>query len=402
MKKTKLTVRNHENTAKLMAISAGHFVNDFYISIIQPISYAFREALSLTMAQQGFIAFIMIASGTWLQPLIGLVLNRYGKGWLLILSVVWISFWISISAIVSNYILLIMVLMIGGTASALYHPLGSSVAIELNKSRSGTSLSLFMTIGGAAIALTPLAIPFVNRFGLEKLTYFMIPGIITAFAMYLGGVHRVDLAVPEVKSPDKPEGTGDLSVMKWMVLLTAIAALKQWIRVSLVTYGIDLFAPRYVSRDLFSIVLIVHLILASSGVITGGVLSDRLDGKKVFLISMVMAAVSLGLTVSGWGLTSLLAFTLVGFLLALSNPINVVMARNFMPYNATFATGIIMGLGGGLGGLGALFQGYLGDMLGITASLMYMLVPIVLACILTGLLPAGAVQPQPCKIAKVE
>ena len=71
----------------------------------------------------------------------------------MILSLVWITFWMSISGIITNYYLLVIILGIGALASALFHPLGSAMAIKLGKKSRGKSLSIFMTIGGFAASV---------------------------------------------------------------------------------------------------------------------------------------------------------------------------------------------------------------------------------------------------------
>lgn len=62
----------------------------------------------------------------------------------------------SITGLIGNYYILVMALGLGALASALYHPLGSSVTIKLIKRAQGTSLSFFMTIGGFAASVSPL------------------------------------------------------------------------------------------------------------------------------------------------------------------------------------------------------------------------------------------------------
>lgn len=118
---------------KLMAVSFGHFFNDFYMNLIPPILFLFVQALSLSLAQQAFIAFIITGGGTFVQPIIGYIIDKKGKPILLVISSVWIAFWMSISGIITNYYLLVVIVGLGALASALYHPLGSAVAVKLAK-----------------------------------------------------------------------------------------------------------------------------------------------------------------------------------------------------------------------------------------------------------------------------
>jgi FSR family fosmidomycin resistance protein-like MFS transporter len=388
--------KQDDNLIKLLAISAGHFMNDFYIGIITPMLFLFAEALSLTLTQHGFIAFMFTASGTWIQPLIGHMVDKYGKTWLLIVSVIWISLWISISGLVRNYHLLVLVLVLGGISSALYHPLGSAVAIKLSSRQAGTSLSIFMTIGGFAVAVGPaVTMPIVMKFGLSKLALFMIPGVIVACLMYLAKVHNIDMSGSTVET--HTEAGNDIGkepirpiTLVWVTILTLISAVRGWLQISLRTYGAELFMLKSMDMEMFPLVLSIQLFTASFGTLVGGLLSDIIGTKKVLVLTMALTAVFLGLTIQTTGVVTMVTFILTGVLISASNSANILLTRDRLPGNATLATGLIMGLGGGMGGLGVLLQGYLGDVVGIMPSFMYLLVTVILSSILAAVLPNTA------------
>jgi FSR family fosmidomycin resistance protein-like MFS transporter len=131
--------RSTSNFTKLMAVSIGHFSNDFYMNLIPPILFLFVQELGLSLSEQAFIAFVITSSGSFAQPIIGYFVDKRGKPWLVILSLVWITFWMSISGIITNYYLLVIILGLGALASALFHPLGSAMAIKLGKKSRGKS-----------------------------------------------------------------------------------------------------------------------------------------------------------------------------------------------------------------------------------------------------------------------
>jgi len=374
---------------RLLALSAGHFMNDFYFGIVHPTLYIFAQALSLTMGQQGFIAFAFNASGTWLQPFIGFIVDRHGRTWLLLLSVVWISFWICISGIVTSYYLLVLVFILGGTASALYHPLGSAAAIKLMDNREGTGLSVFMTIGSFAVAVSPaLAVPTAINFGLKGLVYFMIPGFVTAGIMYAVGVHRIDgFSSGDTKTDNLPASGIKPASIFWVSVLVLISSVRAWIRISLATFGVNLFVTKSVDPAFFAYVLSFQLLFSSMGTLVGGYLSDTHGSRKVLIVSIMFAALFLLLMVHTTGIPAMAAFVLTGALNAVPNSANIVMARSFLPNNSTFATGLIMGLGAGLGGIGTLYHGYLADTVGIVSSFLFLLIPLAVSCILSLILP---------------
>lgn len=389
MDKAYVTLNRKQNAARLLALSAGHFMNDFYFGIVHPTLYIFAQALSLTLGQQGFIAFAFNASGTWPQPLVGYLVDRHGKTWLLLVSVVWISFWICISGLVTNYYLLVLVLMLGGMASSLYHPLGSATAIKLMDNRAGTGISVFMTIGGFAIAVSPaLAVPVALDFGLDKLVFFIVPGLVTAAVMYAVGVHKIeDFGTGNTDPATLTAGKPKPASVFWVIVLILIATIRSWLRISLSTFGINLFIAKSVDPAVCAYIVSSQLLFSSAFTLAGGYLSDIFGSKKVLLVSMALTTLFLVLVVKTNGILAVASFVLAGALNSAPNSANIVMARNFMPNNTTFATGLVMGLASGLGGIGTLYHGHLADTFGIIPSFLFLLIPLGASCVFSAVLP---------------
>jgi FSR family fosmidomycin resistance protein-like MFS transporter len=345
--------------------------------------------MSLSLSQQGFLAFIFTASTTWMQPVIGYMVDRHGKTWLLTASVIWIAFWVSISGVIGNYYILTIVLILGGTASALYHPLGSATAIKLTSRQAGTSLSIFMTVGGIASAVAPsVAIPLATNFGLGSLIYLFIPGIVTALIMYKTRVQAISLNGKTEKTPDTPKNTPiHAKVLFPVLLLLLVSALRGWLKVSLVAYGAQLFMIKSISVEAFSVLLSIQLFTGSFGNLVGGFLSDIIGSKRVLLYTILLMTICLGMLLQFGGIIAMTAFMLIGILISASNAANILMTRDFLPQNATMATGLILGLGAGIGGLGVMLQGHIADISGMSVSFIYLLVSVAVSFILVAFLP---------------
>ncbi|MGD9567472.1 MAG: MFS transporter [Sedimentibacter sp.] len=372
---------------KLIAVSVGHFLNDFYMNLIPPILFLFASSLELSLSQQAFTAFIITSSGSFVQPIIGYFVDKKGEPWLLILSLLWIAFWMSISGIIKNYYLLVVFTGLGALASALFHPLGSAVAVKLaNKSR-GTSLSIFMTIGGFAASVSPVvAIPAVKAYGLHVLIYFMIPGIIVALFMFLAQLHKVEI---KQTKQDKSEGHGkfDITTIKFISFLVFISSSKVLIRSFLVTFGVQIMMLKQVDISISGVILSIFLLASSLATIVGGYLNDKYGSKKVLFLFNIMSFVCMIIIVFFDGISMALGFLLMGFALSGSNTANIVMAYELMPENLNTATGLIMGLSGGLGGMAMLLFGKIADIQGLIISTSYLLIPLLFVVLIAFLLP---------------
>ncbi len=372
---------------KLLSVSGAHFLNDFYMNLIPPILFLFAYSLGLSLSQQAFIAFIITSSGNFVQPVIGYLVDRRGEPWLLILSLLWIAFWMSLSGIVSNYYLLAFITGLGALASALFHPLGSAVAVKLaNKSR-GTSLSIFMTIGGFAASISPIiAIPAVKTYGLGVLIYFMIPGIIGALFMFLAQLHKVEIKQTKSEKTEK-RGEFNFTVTKFISFLVFISSSKILIRSYLITFGVQVMLLKQVDISIAGIVLSIYLLTNSLGTIIGGYLNDKYGSKKILVIFNIMALLCMAIIIFFDGTVMAIGFLLMGLALSGSNTANIVMSYELMPENLNTATGLMMGLAGGLGGLVMLLFGKLADKNGLIASTSYLIIPLLLIVVIASLLP---------------
>ena len=377
------------NFIKLLAVSAGHFTNDFYMNLIPPILFIFTSVMGLSLTQQAVIAFVITSSSTFAQPVIGFLVDKHGKPWYLIVSIIWIGFWMSLAGLVNNYYLLLLVAGLGALASALYHPMGSAAAIRLGTRAKGTSLSIFMTIGGFATALPPLILlPVVKSYGLNAIVYFMIPGFIIALLMYLAGVQHIEV-VSNSTNTTKEHKNYDSHTIKWVSVLVLIATYRILITRILLTFGIQLLLLKQVDLEIAALILSSYLFLSAAGTITGGVLNDFIGSKNVIIITNIGATICMIVMYvsSGWLLIA--SFTVLGFILTGSNTANIVMAHELLPDNINFGTGLIMGLAGGLAGLGILLYGSLADHYGLLSTTGFLIIPLAAINILAILLPKG-------------
>lgn len=379
--------KENNNLIKLLAVSMGHFINDFYINLIPPVLFLFVSVLDLSMTEQGMITFAITSSGAFLQPVIGYFVDKKGEPWLLIASVAWIAFWMSITGLITNYYIFLIVVTLGATASALYHPLGSAVAVGIAKRTKGTSLSIFMTVGVFAFAISPLvSIPIIKNYGITKLAYLMIPGFLVALFMYMAGVHKTEFNIANIED-DKSSLKMDKKALKWIVALVYIATIRMVIQTALITFGVQILLIKSLDVKIAGIILSLNLFIRSTGTMAGGYLSDRIGNKKVFILSMLLGLVCLVLLVWTEGIIMIAGFIIIGFAMSGASTANVVLAQELIPQNVNVATGLIMGLATGIGGAGILLFGKLSDSYGLVFATGLLLIPLLLANILVFILP---------------
>ena len=350
---------------KLIAVSVGHFSNDFYMNLIPPILFAFGIELGLSLSQQSMIAFIIMAGGSLLQPAIGYLLDKVGKSSYLIFSILWISIGMSITGLITNYYLILVVAGLSAMGSAVYHPLGSSIAANLSTGSRGKSLSVFMTIGGFAAAITPmLSIPIINSFGLKYLVIFAIPGIITALFLKAANVDKIEWKINSEIEKKKGPAIEKIKVL-WISLILLISVIRGAVSSVLVVFGVQLMLEKGVNVVTAGIILSIHMFLRSAGTLTGGLISDELGEKRVMVFFNIILLLVYGMTMFTTGFITVIGMVILGYVLQVTATANITITHNILPDNINLGTGMILGLSYTFAGLLVLIFGKYADVFGL-------------------------------------
>ncbi len=373
---------------QIIAICMGHFMNDVFMNLLIPLSFLFKIKMGLTYAEQAMIGTVIISLGSFGQPLVGHAVDKKGKSGLLIIAILWIGVLTSIAGFINHYYLLLFIAGLGALGSALYHPLGSSLVINLLGKTKGAGLSIFITVGSFAIGFAPfVAIPLATKFGLKSLVLFIIPTIITAAIMYFFKVHEIKLGV---KAEDDKNTTRviDKSKISWVASLITVSVIRSLIfRSFLLAFGVQVLLMKGVEEIVAGIALSLLMWTTSAGTFAGGYLSDKYGGKNTMIFSSVVVTLLLILLIIAKGVPSLIIFILIGFGAGLGNAPNITMAQEIIPRNTSLATGLIFGLGGGLGGVIMYFYGMIADSTSLFTAVTLLLIPVIIMDILIFLNP---------------
>jgi FSR family fosmidomycin resistance protein-like MFS transporter len=147
----------------------------------------------------------------------------------------------------------------------------------------------------------------------------------------------------------------------------------------LVTEGYDLVMA--------SLIVTLMLLCGVAGQIAGGHFSDR-NGRKEFMIfGLVLSIPPFGLFMLTHGILSITGLLLFGFFLWSTFAVAVAMSHELLPGNVGLASGIMLGLAIGFGGLGVAVNGIIADHYSLAAALGTIPIPIAGAILLMCVLP---------------
>lgn len=152
------------------------------------------------------------------------------------------------------------------------------------------------------------------------------------------------------------------------------------------TYLPMFFQGQGIDPKMGSMILAIFLMGGAASGLYGGYLSDRIGRRgviaaRLFLFPLFMTFMLLSNGVWLW----LLAAASGAALLA-SFSVTVVLAQELLPRHLGLASGLVLGLAFGTGGVGTALSGYIADMIGLYQTLWFLTFVPILGALLTALI----------------
>ncbi|WP_034378260.1 MFS transporter [Dehalobacter sp. UNSWDHB] len=353
------------NKGKIFSLSLAHMFNDFYMNYIQTL-LPFLVAAGLGVSKGAFLISAFTVTSSVLQPVFGYLVDQKNQRWLVYVGTIWMAVLISLVGLLKNYSLLILVAALAGLGTAAFHPQASAMVSAVSGNRKGFWQSCFTAGGNVGWALTPLlVVPFVQAYNLVMTPLFILPGVLVAIMLWF--------SAPRVSSEAKMAPPPLMPILRsnWFELtkLVFVVALR-----SLAYFGLMSFLPLYLQKTNVSLLtgshlLFVMLFCGAIGGVVGGYLSDRIGRKAVIVGSLVLSSPLFFFFLNTNGFYAYVLLALAGAALLASFSVTVVVAQNIISKNAAMASGLMLGFGIGIGGLGVGLVGILVEYSSITFAI---------------------------------
>ena len=371
----------------LWLLTTGHFFSDFYVSFLPALLPVVMASLGLSLTAGGIL--VMINSFTAiLQPLFGYYIDKYGYTWLVLLTMPISAVFICFAGLAPTFGALFLCILMAGLGGSLFHPLGSSLMGKITTAeRKGLSMSIFIGGGNIGVAIAPAVVIFlILTFGVASLLWLIVPSLLMTAAYYYYGLHRIPLSSPVVKfSPiSGPAWYKSANLLK----LNVVMGLRSWPQVALPTFLPLWLAQQNHSPALAGGMLTVLLSGGALGSVMGGYVGDKVGRKNCIMGALFIGLIAMYLLLTSelgiitWIMLGILGAALQGVL-----PSSIVWAQDMLPDNAAMASGMMLRMSFGLGGLGAALTAALGDIIGLQPALLWTLVPLIVAIPLTYIIP---------------
>ena len=361
------------NTAKIQyskigIISIAHLLNDLYSNYLPqmlPFLVVLYQGFTATKAAIVVSAFSITSSFT--QPLFGYFMDRQGKRWLAYIGTLWMAAMLSLTGLVHNYLLLVVLAALAGLGTAVFHPQASAMVNTLSMDRKAVILSVFVAFGNFGFALGPLLlVPLFQTFGLKATVVTIIPGVIVALLLFL-------FSPQDQTSVNVPSTLGVVfktlrASAKELTAIVGVIAVRSLAYTGLLTILPLYFKYKNLSNIQASHLVTIMLAAGAIGGVIGGFISDYFGRKQLIIGSLILSTPLFFAFLLTDGILSTAFLALAGATLLSSFSGTVVAAQEAIPDNKALAAGITMGFAGGLGSLAVITIGRIGDVFGLTVA----------------------------------
>jgi MFS transporter, FSR family, fosmidomycin resistance protein len=365
------TAGNKANTtvfAILFAISFSHLLNDTIQSLLPALFPIIKDSFALTFTQIGLISLAFQMTAAFLQPVVGLVADYKPLPFSLVTGMGLTCAGVLLLAGAPSFLFLLLAAVFIGLGSAIFHPESSRVARMAAGNKRGLAQSLFQVGGNAGSAMGPLLAAFVivviGQSGIAWFAVIPILGMITLW--YVGRWYADHIQARPVNRKAGPgDRTPTISSSRLTIAISILLLLifsKQFYMASLTNYYtfylIKIFGVAVPTAQIY---LFVYLFSIAIGTLVGGWLSDHF-GRKLVIWFSILGALPFTLALPHVDLFWTVVLTgLIGMIMASSLSVILVFAQDLVPGKIGLVSGLFLGFGFGMGGLGALLLGRLAD-----------------------------------------
>ncbi|HVK90264.1 MAG TPA: MFS transporter [Mycoplana sp.] len=353
----------------IVAVSICHMLNDIMQSLLTSLYPLLKENYALDFVQIGLLTMAFQVTASLLQPVVGMVTDRWPMPFSLPLGMGSTFFGLFFLAYAQSFPVLVLGACLIGFGSAVFHPESSRIARAASGGRHGLAQSLFQVGGNAGTAIGPLLAAFiVLPFGQSSVAWFSVTAllgmvILTWVGRWYAG-ERLRMASRPAISRELPLPRGRVG---WAIaVLVLLTATKNVYMSSIGSYFTFYTIGRFgLTVQEAQLMLFLFLGASAAGVFLGGPIGDRFGARFVIWFSILgVIPFALLLPYADLFWTGVLS-VMIGLIFSSAFSAIVVFAQELVPGRVGLIAGVFFGFAFGAGGLGAATLGVFADSHGI-------------------------------------
>jgi len=362
-------------------------VTDIYMPVLPAILPLLIANNGYSYLAAGLLVTAYNVTSSFTQPLVGWLSDTKGFSVSISISLLVSAVFVALMGVAQNYYLIMLFAIIAALGHACFHPTALSLVSRLCIPENRGRITSFFVVGGNfGYAIGPLlAGVLVFWLGLPGLLFLIFPALGMVFALrYLlpGGITG---ACASHTRPEVTTGAGQS--IKPFVILMIVSILRAWAVFAAITFLPMFLVTRGYDLMTANIVMTLMLLSGVAGQVMGGHISDLIGRKEFMFIGLAASIPFFYLFFLGSGIVSIIAVLLFGFFLWSTFAVAVAMSHELLPGNVGLASGMMLGLAIGFGGLGVAVNGVIADHYSLGAALGTIPIPIVAAMLFMIILP---------------
>ncbi|HUY74584.1 MAG TPA: MFS transporter [Candidatus Dormibacteraeota bacterium] len=368
---------------RVWLMTFGHLVIDSNAALLFALLPLFVGRLHINFAQAGALATVLLTTSSVTQPAFGVVQDRHPRLPLSSAGLLVAGVAMGLTGFVATYVLMIALVVVAGLGVAAFHPQAVAQAARASARNQAWGIAIFFTGGSTGTGIMSLVIvPLAAAFGPRATLVALIPAAVTAALFWRA--YSSWLQPARVKRSETA-GASVRAVALPLSMLLVVSILRSAVMTAYLTFLPTLVVVRTGSLGLGAAALAVFLFAGSAGALLGGAAAHRFGSEPVVLISLVTGM--LGLLPVPWLPAQVLVpwMFIAGVLMFASEAQVTSLAQRLLPAFVGVASSLMMGVGLGIGNVGAILTGAVADAKGIqfalTATTLVMTGAIAAACI---------------------
>ena len=352
--------------AVLLAVTAGHLINDTLQALLLSIYPLLRDLHSLSFAQIGFITLAFQGIASVLQPVVGLYTDKRPIPFSLPFAPALTLIGLVVLGFAASYTMILVGAVLIGLGSSIFHPEASRLARHSSGGRFGYAQSLFQVGGNFGTSVGPLLAAFVViPHGQASVSWFAAAALVSVAVLTYAArwyAHHLSPAGGARRAAKVAKPLPRKVIVSSLTILLCLMFSKFVYTSSLSSfytfYLIDTFG---LSANEAQVNLFVYLAAFAAGTLLGGPIGDRIGRKAVIWFSVLGALpFTLALPYANHFWAVVLSVP-IGFILASAFSAMLVYAQELLPGRVGMISGLFFGLAFGIAAVGAAFLGWLAD-----------------------------------------
>lgn len=362
----------------LIWLGGGHFINDIYTGVLNPIMPFIAAKIGISMAVATIILTISHIFSSLLQPLFGFLADNNVKRsfifWGLILS----SIFIPLSALAHNPFILVLFIIIGSIGSSLFHPQALGFASKFAKySDAGKAMAVFVAMGTLGYSCGPIVSSAITQFlGMPKMPLMTVVGCAWVLLMFcfvpkLSNIEQIKDKIDFKTAFKRILSNRKLNILNLIAMMKTMISSACFILLPFLWKNMG-YRPFYIGMALFAFIF-----AGGIGSLVSSNIEKKIGSANVFYISMISTLplmILFVLSCRPHPTLSLIIFIIMGFVTMMATPVTMLMAQNVLPEYRSIISGFINGFSWGVVAIAMSMLGFVAENFGITNVLLFVAV----------------------------